>query len=239
MDGQRDGGDEHRAAPAVRCRSTAREAARRSRAPSATARPRPPGRSRSRCARRRRRMKRAQIIGVTVSDTTVDTTIAKASVSENSRNRRPTMPPMNRSGMKAAISDRLIEMTVKPICRAPSSAAPQRRSSRPRGCGGRSRSSRSRRRPRSRPRSRAPSATGCRARSPPAHIAAQVPASDSGTVTPAASVGVSAAQEHEHHQHHQRDGGRERPLHVAHAGADGDGAVGQDVDLDARPGSSA
>ena len=28
-------------------------------------------------------------------------------------------PSMNRSGIKAAISERLIEMTVKPICRAP------------------------------------------------------------------------------------------------------------------------
>ena len=36
-------------------------------------------------------------------------------------------------------------------------------------------------------------------------MAAQVPASDSGTVMPAATVGVSAAQEQEHDQHHQRD----------------------------------
>ena len=65
----------------------------------------------------------AQIIGVTVSDTKVEITIAKVSVSENSRNTRPTTPSMNSSGMNAAISDRLIEITVKPICRAPSSAA--------------------------------------------------------------------------------------------------------------------
>ena len=68
---------------------------------------------------------------------------------------------------------------------------------------------------------------------PAPHIAAQVPASDSGTVTPAAIVGVGAAQEHEHHQHHQRDGAGERELHVVHAGADGAGAVGQDGDVDA------
>ena len=49
--------------------------------------------------------------------------MANARVTENSRNRRPTMPPMNRSGMKAAISDTLIEITVKPICRAPCSVA--------------------------------------------------------------------------------------------------------------------
>src|SRR5262245_3570944 len=65
----------------------------------------------------------AQIIGVSVSDTTVETAIAKASVTENSRNTRPTTPLMNNSGMKAATSDTLIEITVKPIWRAPSSAA--------------------------------------------------------------------------------------------------------------------
>jgi hypothetical protein len=43
----------------------------------------------------------AQIIGVTVSDTTVETTIANTSVTENSRSRRPTTPSMNSSGMNA------------------------------------------------------------------------------------------------------------------------------------------
>ena len=36
---------------------------------------------------------------------------------------RPTMPLMNSTGMNAAISEMLIESTVKPIWRAPSSAA--------------------------------------------------------------------------------------------------------------------
>ena len=53
----------------------------------------------------------------------VDTAMAKASVTENSRNSRPTMPPMNKSGMKAAISDTEIDTTVKPICLAPLSVA--------------------------------------------------------------------------------------------------------------------
>ena len=60
---------------------------------------------------------------MTVSDTTVEITIANASVTENSRNTRPTMPPMNSSGMNAATSETLIEITVKPIWRAPSMAA--------------------------------------------------------------------------------------------------------------------
>ena len=68
-------------------------------------------------------MKRPQIIGVTLSETKAEAKIAKLNVSENSRNMRPIMPGMNRSGMKAAINDRLIEITVKPICRAPNKAA--------------------------------------------------------------------------------------------------------------------
>ncbi len=40
---------------------------------------------------------------------------------------------------------------------------------------------------------------------PNSHIAASVPAIDSGTVTPAAMVGTSAAHEQQHHQQHQRD----------------------------------
>src|SRR5262249_30800340 len=60
------------------------------------------------------RTKCAQIIGVSVSDTAVETAIAKASVTENSRNTRPTRPVMNNNGMKAAINDMLIESTVNP-----------------------------------------------------------------------------------------------------------------------------
>ena len=45
--------------------------------------------------------------------------MAKHKVTENSRNSRPTMPPMNRSGVNAATSDTEIDTTVKPICLAP------------------------------------------------------------------------------------------------------------------------
>ncbi len=41
----------------------------------------------------------------------------------NSRKKRPTMSPMKRIGMNTAISDRLIETTVKPTSRALASAA--------------------------------------------------------------------------------------------------------------------
>ena len=61
------------------------------------------------------RTKCAQIIGVTVSETTSDTAMANTSVTENSRSSRPTTPSMNSSGMNAAISETLIDTTVKPI----------------------------------------------------------------------------------------------------------------------------
>ena len=57
----------------------------------------------------------AQIIGVTDSDTTTDMAMATTSVTENSRSMRPATPPMNSTGMNAAMSDTLMEMTVKPI----------------------------------------------------------------------------------------------------------------------------
>ncbi len=47
-------------------------------------------------------MKWAQIIGVTLRDTTADMQIANVSVMANSCSRRPTTPVMNSTGMKAA-----------------------------------------------------------------------------------------------------------------------------------------
>jgi len=41
----------------------------------------------------------------------------------NSRNSRPTMPPIRRIGMNTAISEMLIESTVKPTSLAPFKAA--------------------------------------------------------------------------------------------------------------------
>ena len=49
--------------------------------------------------------------------------MASDKVAVNSRNSRPTMPPINRMGMNTATSDTLIEMTVKPTSLAPRSAA--------------------------------------------------------------------------------------------------------------------
>ena len=152
--------------------------------------------------------------------------MAKASVSENSRNRRPASPPMNSNGMKAAISETLIEMTVKPICRALSIAA---------RIGGA---------PFSRLRNAFSIITMASSTTKPTETASAI--SDRLSIENPAShiAGASAgkrqrhrnadrdgwrqtAQEYEHHHHHQHDGGGERELHVVHAGADHQGAVRQ------------
>ncbi len=65
----------------------------------------------------------AHIVGVVVSETIMDTRMAVDSVTANSRKSRPMMPPIIKIGMKTAISDMLMEKTVKPISRAPTSAA--------------------------------------------------------------------------------------------------------------------
>ena len=62
-------------------------------------------------------------MGVTVSDTTSDTPIANDSVSANSRNSRPTIPPISRIGRNTATSEILIDSTVKPTSCAPRIAA--------------------------------------------------------------------------------------------------------------------
>ncbi len=77
----------------------------------------------------------AHIIGVVVSETTSETAIAIESVTANSRNRRPTMPPISRIGMNTATSEMLIERTVKPISCAPLQRRLERRHALLRGSG--------------------------------------------------------------------------------------------------------
>ncbi len=66
---------------------------------------------------------REHIMGVSVSETTAEITMVTASVTANSRKRRPTTSPMKSRGISTAISDTVSEMMVKPICSAPVSAA--------------------------------------------------------------------------------------------------------------------
>jgi len=65
----------------------------------------------------------AHIIGVAVSDTIIEMKMAIDRTTANSRNKRPTIPGISRIGMNTAISEILIESTVKPISCAPRSAA--------------------------------------------------------------------------------------------------------------------
>ncbi len=69
---------------------------------------------------------REHIVGVTVSDTSADIATATLRVTANSRNRRPTIPPMRSTGTNTASSETVIDTIVKPICLAPSSAASRR-----------------------------------------------------------------------------------------------------------------
>ena len=69
------------------------------------------------------RSTRAHSIGVSVSEMNADSTMVMAIVTANSRNTRPTMPPISRIGMNTAISENVIDTIVKPISREPLSAA--------------------------------------------------------------------------------------------------------------------
>ena len=66
---------------------------------------------------------RAAIIGVSVSETTAESTMVTASVTANSRNSRPTTSPIKSNGISTAISETVNDIIVKPICSAPLSAA--------------------------------------------------------------------------------------------------------------------
>ncbi len=68
---------------------------------------------------------------------------------------------------------------------------------------------------------------------PASHMPAQVPASASGTETPAAIVGTIRRRNTNTTDHDQHGGRQQRELHVLDAGADGSGAVDQGRNLDA------
>src|SRR5437660_1877263 len=74
------------------------------------------------------RRNRLQSIGVSVIDTTPEIRIALVIVTANSRNSRPRMPLMKRTGMNTAASDTVIDTIVNPISFEPFSAASNGRS---------------------------------------------------------------------------------------------------------------
>ena len=63
------------------------------------------------------------IIGVRVSEMTADSRMVTLRVTANSRKSRPTMSPMNSSGISTAISETVSDTMVKPIWPAPRNAA--------------------------------------------------------------------------------------------------------------------
>src|SRR5215472_1536991 len=65
----------------------------------------------------------AHRVGVVVKETSSETPIATLNVTANSRNNRPTIPPIISKGMNTATSDVLIETTVNPISAAPLNVA--------------------------------------------------------------------------------------------------------------------
>ena len=68
----------------------------------------------------------AHSIGVVVSEIAIEMPMASDRVIANSRNSRPTMPPISKIGRNTAMSDSVIETTVKPTSRAPRKAASTR-----------------------------------------------------------------------------------------------------------------
>ena len=66
---------------------------------------------------------RAAIAGVSVNETTAETTMVSDSVTANSRKSRPMMPPISNSEISTAIKETLIDKMVKPIWPEPFSAA--------------------------------------------------------------------------------------------------------------------
>ena len=138
---------------------------------------------------------------------------------------------MNSSGVKAATSEMLIESTVKPIWRAPSMVA---RSgvmpfSRLRNTFSITTMASSTTKP-----TETASAISemLSIEKPATHIAAQVPASASGTVTPAAMVAAARRRNRNTTSITSAMVASSVELHVADAGADGRGAVREHRDLD-------
>ena len=66
---------------------------------------------------------RAASIGVRVSETRAEIRMVKVRVMANSRKSRPTISPMNSSGISTAISDTVNDTIVNPICSEPFNAA--------------------------------------------------------------------------------------------------------------------
>ncbi len=175
----------------------------------------------------------AHIIGVSVSETTAEMMIVTLRVMANSRNNRPTTSPMNRSGIKTAMSEMVRERMVKAICFDPLNAASSGES------------------PFSMYRAMFSIITIASSTTKPVEIVSainvrlfrlnpirymtpKVPTSDNGTAAAGMTVAGQGAEEQKDHHDHQRHSQHQLKLHVPDRRTNGDRAVGQYGDLDGR-----
>ena len=176
---------------------------------------------------------RAHSIGVSVSETKPDRMIATAIVTANSRNTRPTMPPINSTGMNTAISENVIDTMVKPISREPLSAASNGRM--PPSIWRTMFSSMTMASSTTKPTdSVSASSVMLLIEKPNAYIAAQVPISETGTASAGMRVAETLRRNRKITIIDQAIAISQRDLHVVDRVADRDRAVVQDVHLDRR-----
>ena len=154
-------------------------------------------------------------------------------VTANSRNTRPTMPPIRSTGMNTAINAKVMEMMVKPISREPFSAASN--GAMPPSIWRMMFSSITMASSTTNPTdSVSASSVMLLIEYPNPYIAAQVAISEIGTASAGMSGGRRRPQEKENHQHDQHDGDCERHLHVFDGVADRHRTVGEQFHLDRR-----
>ena len=176
---------------------------------------------------------RAHSIGVSVSDTKPETTIATAIDTANSRNTRPTIPPINKTGMNTAISEKVIDTMVKPISREPFSAASNGRI--PPSMWRTMFSSITMASSTTKPTdSVSASNVMLLMEKPKAYIAAKVPTSDTGTASAGMMVAETLRRNRKITMMTSAIAIRQRFLHVDDRRADGERAVEQGLHLDRR-----
>ena len=173
---------------------------------------------------------REHSIGVSVSDTNIDARMATVTTTANSLKMRPITPPIKSTGMNTATSEIEIEMMVKPISRAPFSAASMAES--PSSSMWRKMfSSMTMASSTTRPTASVnPISEMLSMEKPNRNITPSVAISEIGTRHRRDDRCRHTAQEQEDHHHHQRDGEQQRELHVIDSGADRGRAVVEQFD---------
>ena len=159
--------------------------------------------------------------------------MAIAIVTANSRNTRPTMPPISSTGMNTAISEKVIDTMVKPISREPLSAASNGRM--PPSIWRTMFSSMTMASSTTKPtESVSASSVMLLIEKSKAYIAAQVAISEIGTASAGMMVAVAERRNRKITRMTSANGDRQRFLHVGDRIADRDRAVEQRLHADRR-----